>query len=40
MHRQEDETDDMRWFNIDGIEEYLEEEGTIRMIEKVRKLQE
>lgn len=39
MHRQEDETDDMRWFDIDGIEEYLEEDGTIRMIAKVRELQ-
>lgn len=40
MHRQEDETDDMRWFELEWIEKYIEEEGLIRMIEKVKNLKE
>jgi 8-oxo-dGTP pyrophosphatase MutT (NUDIX family) len=34
--RQLEETDDMRWFDIDSVGEILEEEGLIRMLEKVR----
>lgn len=32
------EVDDMKWFDVEGIEQYLEEWGLIRMIEKVRTL--
>lgn len=38
MNRQLDETEDMQWFDIDGIEKYLEEGGLLRMIEKIRKI--
>lgn len=38
MSRQVDESDDMRWFNIEGIEEYLEEEWLFRMIRKIQAL--
>lgn len=36
MSRQVDESDDMRWFDINGVEKYLEEEGLLRMIVKVK----
>lgn len=38
MNRQVDESDDMRWFDIDGVEKYLEEGWLFRMMKKVRKI--
>lgn len=38
MSRQIDETEDMRWFDIDGVEKYLEEVGLLRMMEKIKKI--
>lgn len=38
LSRQLDETDDMRWFDIEGIEKYIEEKNLLRMIEKIRQL--
>jgi 8-oxo-dGTP pyrophosphatase MutT (NUDIX family) len=36
--RQEDEVDDIRWFDIDGIEKYIAEMRMIYMIGKIRSL--
>jgi 8-oxo-dGTP pyrophosphatase MutT (NUDIX family) len=38
MSRQLDETDDMRWFDIDTVSDYLEEGWLLRMMEKIRQL--
>ena len=38
LDRQVDETEDMRWFDIDMIGDTLEEDGLLRMIRKVQKL--
>ncbi|MBC7503967.1 NUDIX domain-containing protein [Candidatus Gracilibacteria bacterium] len=36
--RQESEVDDIRWFDIEGIEKYIGEKGMLDMIEKIKKL--
>lgn len=36
--RQESEVDDIRWFDIDGIEKYIAEERMLYMIEKIKNL--
>ena len=36
--RQESEVDDIRWFDIDGIEKYIAEERMLYMMEKIKKL--
>jgi 8-oxo-dGTP pyrophosphatase MutT (NUDIX family) len=38
LSRQLDETEDIRWFNITEVEKYIEEDGLLRMIEKIKKL--
>jgi 8-oxo-dGTP pyrophosphatase MutT (NUDIX family) len=34
--RQESEVDDIRWFDIDGIWEYVEEQRMLEMLEKIK----
>lgn len=36
--RQEDEVDDIRWFEIEGIEKYIGEKRMLDMIEKIKSL--
>ncbi len=36
--RQEDEVDDIRWFDIEWIEEYVVEKWLLRMLEKIKKI--
>lgn len=36
MSRQLDEIDDMRWFDIEDVGKYIEEEWLLRMIQKVK----
>jgi len=36
--RQEDEVDDIRWFEIEGIEKYIGEKRMLAMIEKIKSL--
>ena len=35
---QEDEVDDIRWFDIEWIEKYIEEKRMLHMIKKIRTL--
>lgn len=36
--RQESEVDDIRWFDIDGMEKYIAEERMLYMMEKIKQL--
>jgi NADH pyrophosphatase NudC (nudix superfamily) len=36
--RQESEVDDIRWFDIDGIEKYIAEEWMVSRIKKISSL--
>lgn len=36
LSRQIEETDDMKWFDIETVWDYLEEGGLVRMLEKIK----
>lgn len=38
LHHQVDEADDIRWFDLEDVEKYLEDDGTLRMIKKLKSL--
>lgn len=38
LAHQAEEVDDIRWFDIDGVEKYIEEKNLMRMIGKIKNL--